>query len=329
MSAPGNAGVARLREQAGRAREVRALTMSPDVIALRVERVRAQVDALLWTGIILGLAFTMVNVQAFAAAGTPKWGLAWWSAWLLDPMVSLVLLAILRAEQVTARWQVSMGPWARRTKWLTFAATYVMNTWSSWDKGDTAGVVLHSVPPLLVFFASETGPGLRDKLTEAVARAATTPTDTVDEAAPVPHPGAAPVPGSGEPDPDTLTDPSPVDPSETTAPVPGNTEPEPVPNGVRRLGTAPTRRTPTRLRNTTRSTKRRFFADYLTEATRHHTPGQTVSPAWVREHVPGIGRATSSRVAAALNTRPDTEQPAVADITPTNTTATEIRQEAA
>ena len=156
---------------------MRALTTHPDVIALRVEKVRTQVDALLWAGIVLGLAFTMVNVQTFAATGAPRFTAGWWVAWLLDPMVSLVLLAVLRAEQVTARYQVPLNPWARRTKWLTFAATYVMNTWTSWGLAErpftAAGVVLHSVPPLVVFATAETGPGLRDRLTEAVHRALT------------------------------------------------------------------------------------------------------------------------------------------------------------
>jgi hypothetical protein len=63
----GSGRVARLAADAADAARVRALTTYPDVIALRVEKVRAQVDALLWAGIVLGLAFTMVNVQAFAA----------------------------------------------------------------------------------------------------------------------------------------------------------------------------------------------------------------------------------------------------------------------
>jgi hypothetical protein len=171
--------VNQLAAEASAAARVRELTTHPDVIALRVERVRTQVDALLWAGIVLGLAFTMVNVQSFAAAGAQVWSLEWLVAWLLDPMVSLVLLAVLRAEQVTARYQVSLPAWARRTKWLTFGATYVMNTWTSWglDSGAGAGavswsgVVLHSVPPLVVFATAETGPGLRDRLTEAVHRA--------------------------------------------------------------------------------------------------------------------------------------------------------------
>lgn len=170
---PAAPAAARLAADAAEAAELRAYATHPDVIALRVERVRAQVDRLCWSGIVLGLGFTMTNVQSFAAAGTAVWSLPWLAAWLLDPTVSLVLLAILRAEQVTARYRVRTGPWTRRAKWFTLAATYVMNTWHSWAAGSVSGVVLHSVPPLVVFVAAEAVTDLRDKLTEAVSAAFT------------------------------------------------------------------------------------------------------------------------------------------------------------
>jgi hypothetical protein len=136
-----------------------------------VEHVAAQVDRLCWTGILLGLAFTMTNVQQFAANGARTWSVPWWSAWLLDPMVSLVLLAILRAEQITARYGVHTGGWVRAAKWFTLAATYVMNTWQAFTAGAPALVVLHSVPPLVVFVAAEAVTDLRDKLGTAISAA--------------------------------------------------------------------------------------------------------------------------------------------------------------
>lgn len=160
-----------LAQDAAEAADVRAYQTHPDVVALRIERIRSQVDRLCWAGIVLGLAFTMTNVQVFAAGGAAVWSLPWLAAWVLDPTVSLVLLAILRAEQVTARYQVRTGRWVRGAKWFTLAATYVMNTWASWAAGSAAGVVLHSVPPLLVFVAAEAVTDLRDKLTDAVTAA--------------------------------------------------------------------------------------------------------------------------------------------------------------
>ncbi|GDY33275.1 hypothetical protein [Gandjariella thermophila] len=147
-----------------------------------IERVAVQVDRLCWTGILLGLAFTMTNVQQFAAAGSRPWSLPWLAAWLLDPMVSLVLLAVLRAEQVTARYGVRTGGWARGAKWFTLAATYVMNTWSAFVARSPALVVLHSVPPLAVFVAAEAVTDLRDKLGAAIAAAFVNAPDANGEA---------------------------------------------------------------------------------------------------------------------------------------------------
>jgi hypothetical protein len=48
-----------------------------------------------------------------------------------------------------------------------------MNTWASYAAGSVAGVVLHSVPPLVVFVTVEAVTDLRDKLTESVANAFT------------------------------------------------------------------------------------------------------------------------------------------------------------
>ncbi|HEY0806051.1 MAG TPA: hypothetical protein VGD84_13335 [Pseudonocardiaceae bacterium] len=136
-----------------------------------VEHVAVQVDRLCWSGVLLGLAFTMTNVQQFAANGARPLSLSWWSAWLLDPMVSLVLLAILRAEQITGRHGVRTGGWVRGAKWFTLAATYVMNTWQAFTAGSPALVVLHSVPPLVVFVATEAVTDLRDKLGQAITAA--------------------------------------------------------------------------------------------------------------------------------------------------------------
>ena len=136
-----------------------------------VEHVARQVDRLCWTGILLGLAFTMTNVQQFAANGARTWSLPWCAAWLLDPMVSLVLLAILRAEQVTARYGIHTGGWVRGAKWFTLAATYVMNTWAAFAAHSPALVVLHSVPPSVVFVAAEAVTDLRDKLGAAITAA--------------------------------------------------------------------------------------------------------------------------------------------------------------
>jgi hypothetical protein len=260
--------VDKLRSDARNAAEVRALTTHPDVVALRAERVRTAVDGLFWTGILLALAFTMVNVQQFAAAGAVPGSLPWLSAWLLDPMVSLVLIAVLLAEQVTARWQVTTGPWVRRTKVFAFAATYVMNTWTAWAKLDPAGIVLHSVPPLLVLATAEAAPHLRERITEAVLKAA-----------------------------QMAAGPAEQQPVTTTLPPALDTPAEQAPSLVRERRPA-TRKSPAR--RTPVKAPRKLLADYLTEARAAYQPGTLVTPAWVRS-VTDCARGTSKNVADALN----------------------------
>lgn len=171
MNAPVSRKANRLLARARDAAAVRGYHTHPDVAALEIERAQRTMSRLLWVALMGGLAYTMVNVQQFAAAGEPVGSPMWMVAWVLDPIVSLVLIGVLRGEQVMARYQISLKPgqanWIRRAKWMCLAATYVMNTWSSWAALDAAGVVLHSVPPAIVFVAAEVLPQLRSGMTDA------------------------------------------------------------------------------------------------------------------------------------------------------------------
>lgn len=290
----------RLAYEAREASRIRKLSTHADVIALRVEKIRTQVDRLMWTGLLLGLAFTMVNVQTFAAAGAAVWSLPWLAAWLLDPMVSLVLVAVLRAEQITARYQVQMrtdtlGPWVARTKLFAFLATYVMNTWQSWQHGHVSGIVLHSVPPVMVYLAAETGPILRDRLTEAVTRAARLMPEDATQPAGFGHAGN---------DTDTAT---------TTPPTPAA-----APRAPRTR--KPAVHAASKPRRTTRE-------EYLAQARAAYRPDVVVTPAWVREVIPPISRGTSKVVADLLNAELAT--PHIPTATDTTETAVDLQGRAA
>lgn len=291
----------KLTQDAAEASRIRKLSTHPDVIALRVEKVRTQVDRLMWTGLLLGLAFTMVNVQTFAAAGAVVWSLPWLAAWLLDPMVSLVLVAVLRAEQITARYQVEMrtdtlGPWVRRTKLFAFLATYVMNTWQSWSHLHVSGIVLHSVPPVMVYLAAETGPILRDRLTEAVTRAARLVPGATDTTVNT-------LPSTQDSDADTLT-------NTPSAPVTEQRAPRSRKPAVRKS-----------------STRRPSRYEYLSRVRDAHQPGIVVTPAWVREVVPDISRGTSKVVSDLLNAELTT--PHISPNTTDDTTAVDLPGRAA
>lgn len=235
-----------------------------------VARTRVQVDRLCWSAITLGLAFTMTNVQQFAAAGAAVWSLPWLAAWLLDPTVSVALVAVLRAEQVAARYRVRTGVWVRRAKWFTLAATYVMNTWASYTAGSVSGIVLHSVPPLLVFVAAEAVTDLRDALTRAVTAATTVEAVSV----------------VGAP-----TGPADSRPAVGEAVSAGVVVPGGVHEPVAAAGVGERQ-----------EVRRRTSAgEYLARARSAWEPGVVVTPAWVRE-VTGCSRGLSSRLAAELST---------------------------
>jgi hypothetical protein len=293
----------RLAQEAAAAAELRAYRSDPDVVALRVERIRGQVDRLMWVGIVLGLCFTMTNVQQFAAAGAAVGSLAWWSAWLLDPMVSLVLLAVLRAEQVTTRYQVTTGVWPRVAKWALLSATYLMNTWVSWAAGSASGVVLHTMAPLVVILAAEAVTDLQYALSECVQRAHTTAATraahtrpeavAVNASTPV-RPvvagggGEHPAGGAGDRFTGAAGEPAQVRSVNRAAAVAGRP--------VRRVGEP--RRAPGK--RSAGPVRRKLLADYLGEARTAWTAGVVVSPAWVRQ-VTGCSRGLSPKVAAALN----------------------------
>lgn len=281
MTAPMRVSKAdKLLARATTAARVRAYQADPDVGAVRIEKVRGWSAGLIWIGIVLGLAFTMTNVQQFAAHGAPAGSLVWCSAWLLDPMVSLVLVGVLLAEQVTSRWQIDTPVWARRTKWFALAATYVMNTWQPWESLSASGIVLHSVPPLLVFTAVEGGPAMRDALTAAVTKSlALTRTEDTDQ----------PTNGGHEPA-DTSTQDGVHAP--TTEPVRELVSPV-----VREP--RPPRTTKPRTK-TGKKTGRVFLADYLAMAREHLTDDVTeLTPAWCKA-VTGCSTGTAVKLAAAL-----------------------------
>ncbi len=289
----------RLAAEAAAAAELRAYRTDPDVVVLRVEHIRTQVDRLMWVGIVLGLCFTMTNVQQFAAAGAPVGSLAWWSAWLLDPMVSLVLLAVLRAEQVTTRYQVTTEVWPRVAKWALLSATYVMNTWVSWAAGSASGIVLHTVAPLVVVLAAEAVTDLQYALSECVQRAHTRAAHTQPEAVAVNAStpvrpvlaggvGEHPAGGVGDRFTGAAGEPAQVHSVNRAAAVAGQ--------AAARVGEP--RRAPRK--RSAGPVRRKLLTDYLAEARTAWTAGVVVSPAWVR-HVTGCSRGLSPKVAAALN----------------------------
>lgn len=130
----------------------------------RIERLVTSVLVVLGVG---GLIFTAVNVTLFAVEHHVHWGIAW----MLDPLVSISLLAALFIDGKLAAHGYKPSGWPFILRWFAGLSTWLMNCWGSlypdgtftgWpDRPDPAGLLLHSVIPVLVIVLAEAGAGYR------------------------------------------------------------------------------------------------------------------------------------------------------------------------
>lgn len=130
----------------------------------RIERLITTVLVVLGVG---GLVFTAVNVTLFATGHHVHWAIAW----MLDPLVSVSLLAALFIDGKLAAHGYRPGGWPFILRWFAGLSTWLMNCWGSlypdaaftgWpDNPDPAGLLLHSVIPFLVIILAEAGAGYR------------------------------------------------------------------------------------------------------------------------------------------------------------------------
>jgi hypothetical protein len=181
----------------------------------RTDRVKAlqRLDTTLTVALVVvglgALAFTCTNVTLFAIDhGTPSV-----IAWLLDPVASIALVAILTTDGTLIRHGATDRASGAATFLRLFAglSTWVMNVWQSvWPDGgfgvpthpDPAGIVLHSVPPLLLIGLAEAATVYRRRIAELLADASREVADSVHTATAgaltgtLPASGANPLPGA-------------------------------------------------------------------------------------------------------------------------------------
>ncbi|MBL1117130.1 hypothetical protein JK364_32805 [Streptomyces sp. 110] len=191
---------------------------------------RVQIDALnrLQSGLttvlvlvaVVALAFTATNVTMFAI----QHEVSPWIAWLLDPMVAVALGAVLIVDGRLSEYGVNPSGWASVLRWFAGLGTWVMNCWGSlWPEGaafgvprqvDPAGLVLHSIPPVLLIVLAEAITHYRRAILDKIAelRAEVEAVDAPVESTPVP-PVSTPVPAPPAPAPAPVPVPAAVEPS--------------------------------------------------------------------------------------------------------------------
>lgn len=214
-----------LEADAAAARRLREYQRHPDVVALNIERSRDRLDRAGWALVIGGLLYTTVNVTLYVL-GEPKkdangaplpWAL--WQivpAGLVEPLMMGLLIIFLRGEQIAGRFGFTTGPWPRWTRWTALGFTYLMNTGASWEALSPKGIVIHSIPVILVFAAAEALAAQRLALTSVATYVSTTSAQELDaRSLPAPALVKEIAPGTGheevvetvdEPEPDVAPD---------------------------------------------------------------------------------------------------------------------------
>lgn len=149
---------------------------------------------------VVALAFTATNVTLFAI----DHHISPWIAWLLDPMVAVALGAVLIVDGQLSEHGVYPSGWATALRWFAGLSTWLMNCWAAlWPAGtpfgvprevDPAGLLLHSIPPVLLIVLAEAITHYRRSILARIAelRALVDTQETPVDSTPV-HPATVPV----------------------------------------------------------------------------------------------------------------------------------------
>ncbi|MFF8694977.1 hypothetical protein ACF08W_22535 [Streptomyces sp. NPDC015144] len=171
-----------------------------------LQSLQSGLTKVLITVAVVALAFTATNVTLFAI----DHHISVWIAWLLDPMVAVALGAVLIVDGRLSEHGVKPSGWATVLRWFAGLGTWLMNCWSSlWPAGagfgvprqiDPAGLVLHSIPPVLLIVLAEAITFYRRAILDRIAdlreqvdaRVETVDTEPVHPASPTMSTPAAP-----------------------------------------------------------------------------------------------------------------------------------------
>ncbi|RST00317.1 hypothetical protein [Streptomyces sp. WAC05950] len=153
----------------------------------------------------VALVFTASNVTMFAI----DHHVSVWIAWLLDPMVAVALGTVLIFDGRLSEYGLYPSGWATVLRWFAGLGTWVMNCWTSlWPAGssfgiprevDPAGLVLHSVPPVLLIVLAEAISHYRHQILTKITELQALVDAEVDEVETTPAPTASTPPADPVP----------------------------------------------------------------------------------------------------------------------------------
>jgi len=153
--------VRKARQHGVQARKLHALRQRPEAVALRDARVRLVTTLMAMFAAVAALGWSTASVQQTAAHGAPAGTAAYALAFLVEPLISVGLLATIGVQAYAAMrghvvdTDAEPGATLHRTQIWLLVLTVTLNTWPYlaplWGPGefDLIQVVVHLVGPIV------------------------------------------------------------------------------------------------------------------------------------------------------------------------------------
>ena len=155
------ARVRKAKKHGAQARKLHALRQRPETLALRDARVRLWTTVMAMAAAVAALGWSTASVQQTAAHGAPAGTAASLLAYLVEPLISVGLLAVIAVQAYAAMRGATVDPGTehgrtlRSTQRWLLTLTVTLNVWPYiaplWSGGgfDLIQVVIHLVGPIV------------------------------------------------------------------------------------------------------------------------------------------------------------------------------------
>ncbi|ATE56161.1 MULTISPECIES: hypothetical protein [Actinosynnema] len=148
--------VRRARKRAAEAGRLHALAQNPAALALLASRVRLVLTVVAVAALLGALAWSTTGTHATLTRSVPVYSVAWWGAWAVEPVISLLLLVVVGAKAfLAARGRVLHHRHLTIVEYSALTATLTLNVWPylpvvlSPQEFDPMQLLAHAVGPLV------------------------------------------------------------------------------------------------------------------------------------------------------------------------------------
>jgi hypothetical protein len=184
--------VRKVRGRVAEAGKIKQLKSNVEFVALRDTRVRLWTTIAALVAAVAALGWSTASVQITAANGAPAYSPAWWMGFLVEPLISIGLLATIGVQAYAAMrglvvdTSTESGRRLNHTQIWLLSLTVTLNVWPYvsplWGAGefDLVQVILHLVGPIVAVRMIHSLPAMWAVL-ENLPNAAARPVQVVDQ----------------------------------------------------------------------------------------------------------------------------------------------------